>query len=170
MLKFIVSCFVLTFGIGLSLSAATCHSQEAQKIDPRTILKPDEYTQKINQIDWKAHNVNLDTFLKWRKDKNTIVVDLRHITAYQRKHIEGAIHLGSDISEVKLAKIVPDKETRILLYCDNSLYMTRMLALTTLSLPQFIMLGYENTYMLESIWHNGEQEKQMSRIPMVSGK
>jgi hypothetical protein len=106
-----------------------------------------------------------------RKRKDTVVLDLRSREVYDREHVEGAVHFGSDISKENLEKMIPSKDTTILLYCSNSLMPTRMLALTNVSLPQFILQGYKNTYKLGPIWegklNSGESEKELARLPMV---
>jgi hypothetical protein len=133
-----------------------------------------EYNRQAEKIDEKAHTVDLDRFLELRAKKGTVVLDLRSPQEYAQSHIEGAIPFGADISKEKLEKAIPSKRTTVLLYCANSLMPTRMIALTNVSLPQFILQGYKNTYKLAPIWQgagswNGSQQ-QLQRIPMVPKK
>ncbi|MHA7056020.1 rhodanese-like domain-containing protein [Aquimarina sp. M1] len=104
----------------------------------------------------------LDTFLYFTKDPKTILLDTRSEAAYNQKHLEGAVHLNfSDFTEEKLAKVIPDKETRILIYCNNNIdgdtvnFPTKKLPLA-LNIPTFINLygygyGYKNIYELSSL-------------------
>jgi len=162
------------FFIGLSLLCLLCAALSAHAQDKAADLKALsylQYHQEAAKIDDKAHTVDLDRFLALRKQKNTVVLDLRTPAEYEHEHIEGAIPFGADISKEKLEKLIPSKDTTILLYCTDSLYPTRTIALTTVSLPQFILQGYPNTYKLAPIWQGKadwrDSEKEMSRLPMV---
>jgi phage shock protein E len=62
-----------------------------------------------------------DDFLKMSKEKGVIVLDARSKAMYDLMHIEGAINLNySDIDVVSLAKVLPDKNATILIYCNNN--------------------------------------------------
>ena len=130
-----------------------------------------QYHQEAAKIDEKAHTVNLDQFLDLMNKKNTVIVDLRTPAEYEYEHIKGAIQFGADISKEKLEKLIPAKDTTILLYCSYSLEPTRMIALTNVSLPQFILQGYPNTYKLGPIWESKgswqDSEKEINRLLMV---
>lgn len=162
------------FFIGLSLlfllyAALSAHAQD--KAADLKALNYLQYHQEAAKIDDKAHTVNLDQFLDLMKKKHTVIVDLRSPAEYEHEHIQGAIQFGADISKEKLEKLIPAKDTTILLYCSFSLEPTRMIALTNVSLPQFILQGYPNTYKLGPIWESKgnwqDSEKEMSRLPMV---
>lgn len=101
--------------------------------------------------------VDLNSFLSMSKDANTIILDTRSKAMYDAKHIRGAVHLNfSDFSDRKLAKVIPNKNTRILIYCNNNIlfdpmYFARKSAPLALNIPTFINLvgyGYENVYEL----------------------
>ena len=76
-------------------------------------------------------------------------------------HIEGAIHLNfSDFTDEKLADVIPSKDTRILIYCNNNFtdniapVMLKRVELA-LNVPTFINLygyGYENIYELDGAY------------------
>ena len=77
-------------------------------------------------------------------------MDLRSQKAYEKGHIKGALHLGADITEERLQQLVPDKKATILTYCQNTLGPpSRMMSLTDICLPQIIVLGYPNTFVLK---------------------
>ena len=93
------------------------------------------------------------------KDGNTIILDSRSAEAYEMTHLKGAINLNfSDFTEEKLAKVIPNKKTRILIYCNNnfqSIYaeLGDKDSSLALNIPTFINLygyGYKNIYELES--------------------
>ncbi|GAA0717285.1 rhodanese-like domain-containing protein [Aquimarina litoralis] len=104
--------------------------------------------------------IPLETFLQFAEDPNTILLDTRSKLAYDQKHLKNAVHLNfSDFTEKKLAKLIPNKETRILIYCNNNIdgdainFPTKSLPLA-LNIPTFINLygyGYKNVYELASL-------------------
>lgn len=119
----------------------------------------------------EARLINEETFLKFSTEKNTIILDTRSKSAFDDIHIAGAIHLNfSDFTAEKLAKIIPDKNTRILIYCNNN-FESDLLALANkspslaLNIPTFINLygyGFENIYELE-----GYIKEENSLLPLI---
>ncbi len=108
----------------------------------------------------KTRLVDLDTWLEMAEDENTIILDTRSQGGYNRKHIKGAEHLNfSDFADEKLAKVIPSKDTRILIYCNNNIggdpaeFMMKAPPLA-LNVPTFINLvgyGYTNVYELSEL-------------------
>jgi len=103
--------------------------------------------------------ISIDQFNEMSKDGNTIILDSRSAEAYEMTHLKGAINLNfSDFTEEKLAKVIPNKKTRILIYCNNnfqSIYaeLGDKDSSLALNIPTFINLygyGYKNIYELES--------------------
>ena len=88
---------------------------------------------------------------------NTIILDARSRYAFEEGHIEGAVNLPfSDFTDEKLAEVIPNKDTRILIYCNNNFsddaepIPLKRVSLA-LNIPTFINLygyGYENIYEL----------------------
>ena len=92
------------------------------------------------------------------EEEGTIILDSRSAKAFQKVHVKGAINVNfSDFTEEKLKKIIPSKETRILIYCNNN-FISEMESLLdkrrplALNIPTFINLygyGYENIFELK---------------------
>ena len=108
----------------------------------------------------KTHTVSVEEFLKMSKERGTIILDTRSEKMYKAKHVKGAIHLNfSDFTAGKLAKVIPNKETKVLIYCNNNLdkdemYFARKSAPLALNIPTFINLygyGYKNVYELNAL-------------------
>jgi Rhodanese-like domain len=119
----------------------------------------------------KNRLINFDTFKKYAKAKETIILDTRSATMFDRKHIKGAINLNfSDFTQENLAKIIPSENTRILIYCNNNIdddqmnfaskiYIPKKEKTTkettlALNIPTFINLygyGYQNVYELSEL-------------------
>lgn len=108
----------------------------------------------------KTHTISVTEFLKMAEEKNTIILDTRSEKMYKAKHVKGAVHLNfSDFTAGKLAKVIPSKSTKILIYCNNNLdkdemYFARKFAPLALNIPTFINLfgyGYKNVYELDAL-------------------
>lgn len=104
--------------------------------------------------------IGLNEFQKMAKESGTIILDTRSKAAYDGKHLKGAVHLNfSDFTAEKLAKVIPSKDTRILIYCNNNIlgdpisFAAKSMPLA-LNIPTFINLygyGYKNLYELKDL-------------------
>ena len=62
-----------------------------------------------------------DDFITMSHEKGVIVLDARSKEKYDLLHIKGAINLSfPDIDVASLAKVLPDKKAKILIYCNNN--------------------------------------------------
>lgn len=87
----------------------------------------------------------------------TVVLDARSREMFELLHVKGAINLSfPDITVASLAEVLPDKGTRILIYCNNNFagaerpFPTKRLD-AALNLSTYIALysyGYRNVYEL----------------------
>ena len=99
-------------------------------------------------------------FLSLSKLPGTVILDTRSADKFAKIHVKGAVHLNfSEITEQALAKLIPDKNTRILTYCNNNfegdpINFESKTAVAALNIPTFITLysyGYRNLYELEPL-------------------
>ncbi|OUS00339.1 hypothetical protein A9Q86_10210 [Flavobacteriales bacterium 33_180_T64] len=117
--------------------------------------------------------IDCHQFLEKSKMDNVIILDTRSKNRYDRKHIKGAMHLNfSDFTQDNLAEIIPDKNTTILIYCNNNfdgdeINFASKIALPkpseekkkktlslALNIPTYINLygyGYRNVYELSEL-------------------
>lgn len=84
-----------------------------------------DYFLKIAQ-EAKDHRadrlVDFNTFLAMADQPETIILDTRSKEHYDAMHIKGAIHLNySAFNVYDLARLIPNKNTRILIYCNNNI-------------------------------------------------
>ncbi len=96
-------------------------------------------------------------FYQLSKEQGVVVLDARSKQRYDELHIDGAKNLSfPDITVESLAKHFPDKNTKILIYCNNNFknnpaaFPTKAPAVA-LNLSTFITLytyGYKNVYEL----------------------
>ncbi len=69
----------------------------------------------------EAHRVSEEDFVAMSQELDTIVFDARSDAKYQLLHVKGAKHVSlPDITEAELAKVIPSKDTRVLIYCNNN--------------------------------------------------
>ena len=109
----------------------------------------------------KQRLVPLSKFLEMAKEPHTIILDTRSKSAFEKVHWKGAIHLNfSDFTDAKLASVIPNKQTQILIYCNNNFIEQRVDALKlkqtplALNVPTFVNLhgyGYEHVYELGDV-------------------
>ena len=95
------------------------------------------------------------------------LVDVRSPEEYACGHITGAVNVSlSEMTEETLAKIIPLKNTKIIIYCNNSLQTmpTRMISMTTQAYPTLYQLGYQNLYLLQDGYKSSKGA--LSRIPL----
>lgn len=126
----------------------------------------DAYYDFANKFDDQAHTLKIDDFVSRLSEKNVVVADLRSRAEYDASHIKGAVYLGPDITDEKLAAIAPSKDTMLLVYCTNSLMLTRRISLTNITMPQIAYLGYKNVFRLEDAKPTGSLE---GKLPMEQG-
>lgn len=140
----------LACSLGLSLSL----NSPAREI-PNPAINYDEFaklTQKLDPIR-QQNRVTEDEFIQMASEPKTIILDARSKNRYDNIHVKGAIHLAfTDFTAEALAAIIPDKSTRILIYCNNNfdnnpVDFARKTASVSLNVPTFINLhayGYTN--------------------------
>tara|TARA_B100000029_G_scaffold389027_1_gene385319 strand:+ start:181 stop:699 length:519 start_codon:yes stop_codon:yes gene_type:complete len=125
-----------------------------------------EYRKLIEEFQFDEHTLEMQEFIKAMQDPDVVILDLRSEEEYARGHVWGAKHLGADIKAEKLEALVPSKDTKILLYCSNSLMITRLVSLTDISLPLFKAHGYNNFYKLENSNASSHKDEKMIKTKL----
>src|SRR5436190_23124615 len=60
-------------------------------------------------------------FLRMSREPGTLVLDARSRPKYDLLHVKGAVNLSfPDIAVESLKRTIPDKSTRVLIYCNNN--------------------------------------------------
>lgn len=105
----------------------------------------------------ESRRVSEEEFLRMMQEPGTIVLDARSREKYDELHVRGAVHLSfPDIAIESLERLIPDRDTRILIYCNNNFSnaegpFPRKIASASLNLSTYITLysyGYRNVYEL----------------------
>ncbi len=101
--------------------------------------------------------VSEDEFLRLSRLPGTVILDARSRPMYDRLHVRGAINLSfPDITVASLEAALPDRATRILIYCNNNFTgapdpFPSKLPASALNLSTYTTLyiyGYRNVYEL----------------------
>ena len=105
----------------------------------------------------ESRRVTEDDFIRMSHEPGTIILDARSREKYETLHIKDAINLSfPDITVESLNRVLPDKNQRILIYCNNNFvgdqkaFPTKMVT-ASLNLSTYIALytyGYRNVYEL----------------------
>ena len=118
----------------------------------------------------KERRVMEDEFLRMSHERGTIIFDARSGEKYRLLHVKGATHLSlPDVTAEELARIIPTKTTRILIYCNNNFENARdafpaKSAPASLNIYTFNTLhsyGYTNVYELGPLL-----DSRKTRVPL----
>jgi phage shock protein E len=116
--------------------------------------------------------VSEEEFLRMSREPGTVILDARSRDQYDELHVKDAINLSfPDIAIESLKSAIPDKRTRILIYCNNNFANAEgpfpaKIARASLNLSTYIALysyGYRNVYELAPLI-----DLKASKLPLVS--
>jgi hypothetical protein len=104
-----------------------------------------------------SRRVSEADFIRMSRERGTVILDARSKEKYDELHVKGATNLSfPDIAISTLESAIPDRATRILIYCNNNFANAEgpfpaKLATASLNLSTYIALynyGYRNVYEL----------------------
>jgi hypothetical protein len=108
----------------------------------------------------EQRRVTEDQFIRMARDPSTVILDARSAERFGLLHVKGAKNLSlPDITAEELAKVIPSKSTRVLIYCNNN-FLNEPNAFATkvpsasLNIHTFNVLysyGYTNVYELGAL-------------------
>jgi hypothetical protein len=90
---------------------------------PKALVDYADFKSLVQEVEFQRSNrlLSLDDFLRMSTEKNTVILDSRSDFRFNRKHLKGAIHLDfTDFTQDNLQQLIPDPNTRILIYCNNN--------------------------------------------------
>jgi len=105
----------------------------------------------------EARRIPEAEFLRMAAEAGTVVLDARSERLYRMRHVKGAVNLSfPEFTEETLARAIPTKATRILIYCNNNFFgapesMPTKVISSALNVSTFVSLhayGYRNVYEL----------------------
>ncbi|HXD88691.1 MAG TPA: rhodanese-like domain-containing protein [Urbifossiella sp.] len=142
-----------------SKTAAPPKSAPRQVLPPNPNIDMDAYVSSVKTAaeHRKSRRLTEEQFIAMAAEKGVIVLDARSKEKYDLLHIDGAINLNfSDITVASLKKTLPDKNARILIYCNNNFKNAEgpfpsKQPVASLNISTYITLynyGYRNVYEL----------------------
>lgn len=158
--------------IAVAYSCTKINAAESMNY-PKALANYGDFKELVGQVEQYRQQrlVSLSDFLRMQKEPNTVVLDTRSANRYAARHLKGAISLPfTDFTQANLARLVPDANTRILIYCNNN-FMGDQVNFATktaspsaannhtpvtlaLNIPTYINLygyGYRNIYELDEL-------------------
>jgi rhodanese-related sulfurtransferase len=116
----------------------------------------EDHVREVGELR-KSRLVSEAQFKRMARDRDTVILDARSALMYGLLHIKGAKNLSfPDITAEELAKVIPSKSTRILIYCNNNFlnapgaFPTKAIAasLNVHTATALHSYGYTNVYEL----------------------
>jgi phage shock protein E len=104
-----------------------------------------------------TRRITEERFIELANEAETVILDARSAEKYAEIHVKGAKHLNfSDITADSLARVIPSKVARVLIYCNNNFQnapdaFPSKVASASLNIHTFNTLfsyGYTNVYEL----------------------
>ena len=108
----------------------------------------------------ESRRLSEEEFIRMSREPGTVILDARSREKFDELHVKGAMSLPfPDIAVDSLQAAIPDRNTRILIYCNNNFAdapgpFPAKIARASLNLSTYIALysyGYRNVYELEPL-------------------
>ncbi len=116
-----------------------------------------------------------EQFINASREAGVVILDARSGVRYDELHIKGAVNLSfPDMTVESLARVIPDKNTKILIYCNNNFlgaeqpFPTKMPP-ASLNLSTYISLytyGYRNVYELGPLLNVKTTKLELASSPV----
>ena len=163
---------VLTTMLGVFMVSAP--AQKTSILNPSIDMKG--YLKIANEAAEyrEARRLTEDEFIKMSREPGVIILDARSKEKYDELHIKGAVNLSfPDITVASLDQLLPDKNMKILIYCNNNFKNAEQpfpakIATASLNISTYISLytyGYRNVYELGPLL-----DQKSSKIEFESAK
>ena len=156
----------MKYWLALTLCSGIAHANPA--IDMKGYLEVSREAAAHRQ----SRLVSEEEFLRLSREPGTVILDARSRERFDELHVKDAINLSfPDIAIESLKAAIPDKRTRILIYCNNNFANAEgpfpaKIARASLNLSTYIALfsyGYHNVYELGPL-----VDIRSSKLPFVS--
>jgi len=151
----IVKRSLLVFALG-TFVAATAHAEQSI---PNPLINYEQFQRIVttSRTQREEHRLTEAQFIGDMQRKDVVVLDARSEARFRLRHVKGAVNLPfTEFTATSLARVVPDKDTTILIYCNNNFldspvaFATKMPA-ASLNLATYTSLkayGYTNIFEL----------------------
>ena len=101
----------------------------------------------VEEAKKSVHEIDVEAYRKMHEaGEPHLLIDVREDTEFAASHAKGATHIGRGIIERDIERLIPDKHTKLVLYCGGGFRS----ALATESIQK---MGYDNVLSLDGGWH-----------------
>jgi hypothetical protein len=140
------------------LVASLANAQSPAPSD-NALIDYDGFARNVAEVQAlrESRRISEAEFIRMASEPGTIVLDARSERLYRLRHIKGAVNLSfPEFTGETLARAIPTKATRVLIYCNNNFWgapesMPTKVISSALNLSTFVSLhayGYRNVYEL----------------------
>ena len=144
----------------LAALAAACSSHAQTPAAPiNPLIDYDAFAANVQAVRTlrESRCISEAEFIRMAREPGTVVLDARSERLYAMRHVAGAVNLSfPEFTEATLARAIPTRETRILIYCNNNFTgapesLPTKAVSSALNVSTFVSLyayGYRNVYEL----------------------
>ena len=166
-----LSCALVALALNIPAALANgVHNLANPAIDTAGFLRATTNAMELRE----SRRVSEAEFIRLSRLPGTVILDARSRAKYDALHVRGAINLSfPDFTAEKLARLVPDTNTLILIYCNNNFanapdpmpIKARAAALNLSTYTSLYTYGYRNVYELGPYL-----DVDTTRIPFERGR
>lgn len=134
---------LLIFSLHLVLTGYAQNNNKKVKMNARTYKKAlvsySDFKSLLVEVEKHRESrlISFDDFLSTAKEKDVVVLDTRSAFRFNRKHLKGAVNLSfPDFTQENLRRIIPDAQTKVLIYCNNNFDGDRIDFASKVSIPR----------------------------------
>ncbi len=105
-----------------------------------------EFLKLVNDAKTRVRQIDIDEYKRLAAANQAgVLVDVREDSEWQAGHAAGAIHLGKGIIERDIEETIPERDTRIVLYCGGGFR-------SALAADNLQKMGYTDVISLDGGW------------------
>lgn len=104
------------------------------------------FLKLVNEAKERVQEIGIERYKEMASSGEPhVLVDIREDREWDAGHVSGALHLGKGIIERDIETKVPDKSTRLVLYCGGGFR-------SALAADALRQMGYEHAISLDGGW------------------
>jgi len=119
----------------------------------------EQFLAIVNDAKTRITECTIDDYLAMRDAGETLeLVDVREDGEFARGHIPNARHIGKGVIERDIEKLIPEADTKIVLYCGGG-YRSALAA------DALQKMGYTNAISMDGGWRGWNEAGQPTETP-----
>jgi len=144
MIRFL--CLLLTFSGLEAAQTPVAKTAVAKKGSAPTVTHTEGFLKLVNDAKTRVKQIDIEAYKRMVSsgDKH-VLVDVREDAEFAAGHAKGAQHLGKGVIERDIETKVPDKSTKLVLYCGGGFR-------SALAADNLQKMGYTNVISLDGGW------------------